>query len=185
MDNYFEKLDTSKMSEDELDDHDEELAKYQSNPEDFVVYEAKDPYTLRSLPYLIGSSFYLENEHIGLEENLSEEEEADSDYDEQLKKIEANKETDDDGEESETETESDVQSDTDDIKPARAAPSLEFTTPSKQEKAKKVKAVKKSNMFSSSTEESEQDEESGAENENLFSSKKVNVQKILFFFFSN
>ena len=169
MDNYFEKLDTSKMSEDELDVHDEELAKYQSNSEDFVVYEAKDPYILRSLPYLIGSSLYLENDHIGLEENLSDEED-DSDYDEELKKIEANKETDDD-EESETETDSDAESDAD--KPAHPAPSLNFAQPSKETKERK-NVVKKSNMFSSSS------EESGEENEDLFSSKKNNVKTLSF-----
>ena len=80
MDNYFEKLDARKLKdEDDEDvegDEEDDVDKKAGNltEEDLLVYEAKDPYVLRSLPYLIGSDAYLENDHVGLKDLESDEE---------------------------------------------------------------------------------------------------------------
>lgn len=46
-----------------------------------IIYEAKDPYVLRSLPYLIGSQAFLEHDHVGLKDLDSEEEDLEDDLD--------------------------------------------------------------------------------------------------------
>jgi WASH complex subunit FAM21 len=56
MDSYFDKLSVNELEQDDEP----------SNQEDIIVYETKDPYVLRSLPYLIGSQLYIENDHVGL-----------------------------------------------------------------------------------------------------------------------
>ena len=92
MDKYFEKLENK-----ENGDEDEE----EGNEEDLVIYEAKDPYILRSLPYLIGSPLYMENDHVGLRDDFDEEEvneEIDVDEEEKNENINkpSNSTTDDD-----------------------------------------------------------------------------------------
>jgi WASH complex subunit FAM21 len=100
MDKYFEKLENK-----ENGDEDEE----EGNEEDLVIYEAKDPYILRSLPYLIGSPLYMENDHVGLRDDFDEEEEEEvnEEIDEDEKEENINKvsdsTTDDDDDEEESE----------------------------------------------------------------------------------
>ena len=74
MDNYFDKIDGTK-SENESDEENED------KNDDLVIYETKDPYVLRSLPYLIGSQAYLENDHVGLKD-LEDDDEEDPEQDE-------------------------------------------------------------------------------------------------------
>lgn len=83
MDTYFDRLDsrTLKKAGDgaSMDEDDEDVAagdfEAAANLEDLIIYESKDPYVLRSLPYLIGSQGYLENDHVGLKDLESEDEE--------------------------------------------------------------------------------------------------------------
>lgn len=77
MDSYFDKL-----SVNELEQEDEP-----NNQEDIIVYETKDPYVLHSLPYLIGSQLYMENDHVGLndlEESENEELKSESELEESI-----------------------------------------------------------------------------------------------------
>jgi WASH complex subunit FAM21 len=67
MDKYFNKLDGKELNKDDEDKDEGEEA------EDLVIFEAKDPYQLRSLPYLIGTPSYLEDEFVGLKEVDEEE----------------------------------------------------------------------------------------------------------------
>ena len=75
-DNYFEKLEAKKGEE---SDDEPEL-----NVEgvDLIIYEAKNPYQLRSLPYIIGSKAYLDNDHVGLRDLESEDEEEEEEVEE-------------------------------------------------------------------------------------------------------
>ena len=81
MDNYFDRIDASeikKVNESDNEDNEENIEielKNKKDAEELIVYESKDPYVLHSLPYLIGSKLYLENDHVGLKDLDSEEEE--------------------------------------------------------------------------------------------------------------
>jgi hypothetical protein len=82
MDNYFDKIDVNALKKeagsDEEDEGEEEIEaelKKQKGAEELIIYETKDPYVLHSLPYLIGTNSYLENDHVGLKDFDSEEEE--------------------------------------------------------------------------------------------------------------
>jgi WASH complex subunit FAM21 len=89
MDNYFQKLDARKMKKnleygddddddleeddvkndlerDNQNENDKQTDSLDNLDEDLIVYETKDPYLLRCLPYLIGTDSYLYNDHIGL-----------------------------------------------------------------------------------------------------------------------
>lgn len=77
MDSYFDKLSVNELEQDGEP----------SNQEDIIVYETKDPYVLRSLPYLIGSPLYMENDHVGLndlEESEHEESKPESELEESI-----------------------------------------------------------------------------------------------------
>jgi WASH complex subunit FAM21 len=105
MDKYFQKLDGKDMNRDGDDDDDDD------EDDDLVIYEAKDPYILRSLPYLIGSPLYLENDHVGLrddfdgDEKVSEDDDEDDDVDENGK---VEQSTDDDSDESDESEKNDL-----------------------------------------------------------------------------
>lgn len=79
MDTYFDRLDPRALkneSDSEDDGRDLDIINAAGDgEEDLEIYESKDPYVLRSLPYLIGSKEYLENDHVGLKDLESEEEE--------------------------------------------------------------------------------------------------------------
>ena len=77
METYFDKLNTKdlKKSADQLEDEEDEAVAGAENTEDLIIYEAKDPYVLRSLPYLIGSQAFLDHDHVGLKDLDSEDEE--------------------------------------------------------------------------------------------------------------
>ena len=99
MDKYFEKLDSKDIAGDGDADEDEE-----GMEEDLVIYEVKDPYILRSLPYLIGSPLYIENDHVGLRDDFEEEkvEEVDEQTDEKDENgSQANRVSDDEDEDDE------------------------------------------------------------------------------------
>lgn len=95
MDTYFDRLDSRALKkaggEDASidEDEDEEVAagnfEAAANLEDFIIYESKDPYVLRSLPYLIGSQGYLENDHVGLKDLESDEEEEEDEMETEAK----------------------------------------------------------------------------------------------------
>lgn len=54
MDTYFERLDPKQTkNESDQDDDDDEEDKNATETNDTFIYETKDPYVLRSLPYLI------------------------------------------------------------------------------------------------------------------------------------
>ncbi len=86
MDKYFQKIDP-KIIENNEDDEDDET---DDNQENLVLYEMKDPYILRPLPYFIGSAQYIEDDSIGLkdtdeeedDEEVEEEEQSEEDEDE-------------------------------------------------------------------------------------------------------
>jgi WASH complex subunit FAM21 len=82
MDTYFERLDPNQAksanSDQDDDDEDDILAANTSSNVDLFIYETKDPYVLRSLPYLIGSQAFLDNDHVGLKDLDSEDEEIDA-----------------------------------------------------------------------------------------------------------
>ena len=113
MDKYFQKLDGKAVANEE-DDEDED------GDDDLVIYEAKDPYILRSLPFLIGSPLYLENDHVGLrddfddEKEINDEEEDEEDEEDEVEDKESEKgassdsSTDDDDEETRNETKKDI-----------------------------------------------------------------------------
>ncbi|RNA16966.1 WASH complex subunit FAM21C-like [Brachionus plicatilis] len=86
MDTYFDQIDGSKL--DESDDEDD-----QDKNEDLVIYETKDPYVLRSLPYLIGSDAYLENDHVGLKDLDDEVEEEEEEEEEEIAESESEAES--------------------------------------------------------------------------------------------
>jgi len=78
MDSYFDRL---SVNEPEQEDE-------PNKQDDIIVYETKDPYVLRSLPYLIGSQLYMENDHVGLndleEESEQEESKSESELEESI-----------------------------------------------------------------------------------------------------
>jgi WASH complex subunit FAM21 len=91
MDTYFEKLDPKQESDDESDDDGANFKNKDSS--ELFIYETKDPYVLRSLPYLIGSQAFLDNDHVGLKDLDSDDEEIDvKDEDEDEDKIEKKEE---------------------------------------------------------------------------------------------
>jgi WASH complex subunit FAM21 len=108
MENYFEKLDAESTNQDEDDDDQDNEYTNQANKldqnKDIVIYEAKDPYVLRSLPYLIGSQLYMENDHVGLKD-LESEDESDEELEEDEPEDEANAEDSESDESSEVEEE--------------------------------------------------------------------------------
>ncbi|GFO01853.1 WASH complex subunit 2 [Plakobranchus ocellatus] len=67
IDSAFEKLDTAVV---DSDSEDEDTA-YKAEP----ILEAKDPYITRPMPYLIGTPQFMEDDNVGLTEDVSEEEE--------------------------------------------------------------------------------------------------------------
>jgi len=73
MDTYFEKLDPKQSNSDDDDDEDSNQ-NMNTDQNDMFIYETKDPYVLRSLPYLIGSQQFLDNDHVGLKDLDSEDE---------------------------------------------------------------------------------------------------------------
>ncbi len=81
MDTYFDKLNAKDIKRndnlggDYEEEEEEEAITGNENPDDLVIYEAKDPYVLRSLPYLIGSQAFLDNDHVGLKDLDSDDEE--------------------------------------------------------------------------------------------------------------
>ena len=83
MDKYFEKIDSKTIANNDDDDEYEDNDNKYENPEGLILYELKDPYILRPLPYLIGSSQSIEDDSIGLrdtdEDDDEEEEEAEDD----------------------------------------------------------------------------------------------------------
>ena len=90
MDTYFEKLDPKQAKSadsDQDDDDDDEATATASTANtssvDMFIYETKDPYVLRSLPYLIGSQAFLDNDHVGLKDLDSEDEEDEMDADDE------------------------------------------------------------------------------------------------------
>ena len=86
MDNYFEKLDPKQAKSADSDQDDDEVDMLVANASnvDFFIYETKDPYVLRSLPYLIGSQAFLDNDHVGLRDLDSDDEEMDGGDEESL-----------------------------------------------------------------------------------------------------
>ena len=97
MDKYFDKLsakdlkrkkrsnpDEDDEEDDDDDEEDVEENQNEKNTDELIIYETKDPYVLRSLPYLIGSQAFLDNDHVGLRDLDSDEEideESDEDHD--------------------------------------------------------------------------------------------------------
>ena len=88
MDKYFNKLDGKELNKDDEDKEEGDEA------EDLVIFEAKDPYQLRSLPYLIGTPSYLEDEFVGLKEIDEEEVEDDIQADQNEEKDESEEDSD-------------------------------------------------------------------------------------------
>ncbi|RUS70118.1 hypothetical protein EGW08_022119, partial [Elysia chlorotica] len=66
IDSAFEKLDTAVV---DSDSEDEDNA-YKAEP----ILEARDPYFTRPLPYLIGTPQFMEDDNVGLTEDVSEDE---------------------------------------------------------------------------------------------------------------
>jgi hypothetical protein len=102
MDNYFDKIDVNALKKeagsDEEDEGEEEIEaelKKQKGAEELIIYETKDPYVLHSLPYLIGTNSYLENDHVGLKDFDSEEEEEVEEEEEQIDEEEDSENEDD------------------------------------------------------------------------------------------
>lgn len=75
-DNYFDKLDPKDLKKGDESDDEPDLNVEGS---ELIIYEPKNPYLLRSLPYLIGSKAYLDNDHVGLKDLDSEDEAEDED----------------------------------------------------------------------------------------------------------
>jgi hypothetical protein len=126
MDNYFDKIDVNALKKeagsDEEDEGEEEIEaelKKQKGAEELIIYETKDPYVLHSLPYLIGTNSYLENDHVGLKDFDSEEEEEEMEEEEEQVDEEEDNENEDDfdepsREQSKRKTSVSTQSDDDD-----------------------------------------------------------------------
>ncbi len=80
MDTYFDKLNPKDIKRSDSlgthydEDEDEEEATGDEKSDELVIYEAKDPYVLRSLPYLIGSQAFLDHDHVGLKDLDSDDE---------------------------------------------------------------------------------------------------------------
>lgn len=113
MDTYFDKLDPKALKrEDELEDEsdDEDTKNFEAaaggNRDELAIYESKDPYVLRSLPYLIGSTGYLDNDHVGLKDLESEDEEEEAE--EEPMELQKSSESSSEEEESEHEEEREV-----------------------------------------------------------------------------
>lgn len=99
MDNYFDKIDVNALKKegrsDDEDEGEEEIEaelKKQKGAEELIVYETKDPYVLHSLPYLIGSQSYLENDHVGLKDFDSEDETEEEELEEEDEEEDTNEE---------------------------------------------------------------------------------------------
>lgn len=97
MDKYFNKLDGKELNKDDEDKEEGDEA------EDLVIFEAKDPYQLRSLPYLIGTPSYLEDEFVGLKEIEEDEVEEEAQADQNEDKEESEEDSDDLSDESDDE----------------------------------------------------------------------------------
>jgi hypothetical protein len=82
MDKYFEKIDSKTIENNDGDDEYEDNDNKYENPEGLILYELKDPYILRPLPYLIGSSQYIEDDTIGLRDTDEDDDEEEVEDDE-------------------------------------------------------------------------------------------------------
>lgn len=162
MDNYFEKLDANSSQDDLDEDEDEEENENKEKNKDIVIYEAKDPYVLRSLPYLIGSQLYMENDHVGLKD-LDSEDEADSE--EEIEEDDEEKEKSESDESSDSEQNEDDKEDSDDFTRIQSQMSE-----SKKTSTNVVKKQPKTDLFDSLGEEDDDDDD-----EDIFSSKKTTV----------
>ena len=89
---------------------------------DLIIYEPKNPYLLRSLPYLIGSKAYLDNDHVGLKDLDSEDEAEEEDEPLNANKMAEKSSEDDTSEEDEKPEEKKVPA-----QPKPTMPSIEST----------------------------------------------------------
>jgi hypothetical protein len=165
MENYFEKLDANSNQDDLDEDEDEEENEDKEKNKDIAIYEAKDPYVLRSLPYLIGSQLYMENDHIGLKD-LESEDEAES---EEVEEDEEEVEKDESDESSESEKNEDENDETDEFSKIQNE-----ILESKKTSTKFVKKETKTDLFDSLSEEDDEDND-------IFNSKKATVINYFFF----
>lgn len=172
MDTYFDRLDSRTLKKGDTasidEEEDEEVAagnfEAAANMEDFIIYESKDPYVLRSLPYLIGSQGYLENDHVGLKDLESEDEEVEEEEEEEVKDessdVESSSLSEEDDEEDKKATkrpprrDEDDDDDDDDHESEKGSARQPATTPTAVTKKPKKK---EENLF----EESDEDDDDG------------------------
>ncbi|KAK3804199.1 hypothetical protein RRG08_012079 [Elysia crispata] len=140
IDSAFERLDTTVVDS----DSEEEDNAYKAEP----ILEARDPYITRPMPYLIGTPQFMEDDNVGLTEDVSEDEE-ESDHG-SISVSEEEKES----EESETEYSTSESSD------------------DGKKKSKKQRAATKSSTASNSEEEEEYSDEE------MFNPKKAKAKKL-------